>query len=181
MGTWLAVQHARSTGIWLKLAKKGTGVASLSKAEAVDGALCFGWIDGQIDAFDETHWLTRFTPRRAGSRWSLVNRGRAIELIAAGRMRPAGLVEIERAKTDGRWEAAYSPQGSAAVPADLAEALGLAPEAARLFENLDGANRYAILYRVENARAASTRRAQIEKLVAMLARGETIHPRKKRK
>jgi uncharacterized protein YdeI (YjbR/CyaY-like superfamily) len=178
---WLAAEHASSNGIWLKLAKKGGGVARLSKAEAVEAALCYGWIDGQIDAFDDRHWLTRFTPRRAESRWSLVNRGRAIELIAAGRMRPAGLAEVERAKADGRWEAAYSPQGSAPIPVDLAEALGLAPEAGRLFESLDSANRYAILYRVENARSASARGVQIAKLVAMLARGETIHPRKKKK
>jgi uncharacterized protein YdeI (YjbR/CyaY-like superfamily) len=162
--------------VWLKLAKKGTGIATVSKTKAIDTALCYGWIDGQLDKFDECYWLTRFTPRKAGSKWSRINRDRATALIARGRMRPAGTFEIERAKADGRWNAAYAPQSTATVPDDLRSALGLVPDALRLFDRLDSANRYAILYRIHNAKGPETRAARIEKFVAMLARGETIHP-----
>ncbi len=132
----------------MKLAKNGTGIASISKTEAINTALCYGWIDGQLDKFDECYWLIRFTPRKPGSKWSQINRDRATALIAQGRMRPAGMREIERAKADGRWNAAYAPQSTATVPGDLQTALSLAPDALRLFDRLDSANRYAILYRI---------------------------------
>lgn len=175
---FLAAEPTSSKGVWLKLAKKGSGIASVSRQEAIDGALCHGWIDGQLDAFDEAHWLVRFTPRRRKSKWSENNRVTAERLIAEGRMTPAGQREVEEAKADGRWQAAYAPQSRAEVPDDLQRALDAAPEARQLFEALDGANRYAILYRVHDAKTAKTRAERIEKFVAMLARGETIHPRK---
>jgi uncharacterized protein YdeI (YjbR/CyaY-like superfamily) len=175
---WLATQPATSGGLWLKLAKKSSGVASVSKAEAIDAALCHGWIDGQLDAFDDDCWLIRFTPRQSRSKWSQNNRVRALELIALKRMQPAGLREIERAKTDGRWDAAYAPRSSAEVPDDLRVALAKSKKAARLFETLDGANRYAVLYRVQTAKKPETRAARIATYVAMLAEGKTIYPRK---
>ena len=175
---WLAAQPPGGKGVWLKLAKKGSGTASVSKAQAIDGALCHGWIDGQLQPYDHQAWLVRFTPRKPRSKWSEVNRIRALELLAEGRMSPAGLAEIEAAKRDGRWEAAYAPQSRAEVPADLQAALDAEPAAKALFETLDGANRYAILYRLHEAKKAETRAARIEKFIAMLKRGESIHPRK---
>lgn len=175
---WLARQPRTSKGLWLKLAKKASGLRSVSHAEAVMGALCHGWIDGQLQKFDEHHWLIRFTPRRPNSKWSEINRNKALELIAEGRMSPAGLSEIEQAKADGRWEAAYASQSKAAVPDDLQRALDGAPKARRLFDKLDGANRYSILHRIHDAKKAETRARRIEKYVAMLERGETIHPSK---
>lgn len=175
---WLAAQAADSEGLWLKLAKKASGIASVSKSEAVDTALCHGWIDGQLDSFDDQHSLVRFTPRRQTSKWSERNRTRALQLVELGRMLPAGLKEIERAKQNGRWETAYAPQSTSEVPDDLLKALARNKKAARFFETLSGANRYAILYRVHNAKKAETRAAKIEKFVAMLAAGETIHPQK---
>jgi uncharacterized protein YdeI (YjbR/CyaY-like superfamily) len=172
---WLAEQPADSAGLWLKLAKKGSGVASVSKAEAIDAALCHGWIDGQLDPYDDAHWLIRFTPRKARSKWSRNNRTRALELIAEGRVRPAGLAQIEAAKADGRWDAAYAPASSAEVPPDLAAALDANPGAAAFFATLTGANRYAILYRIGAVKKAETRARKIAGFVAMLARGETIH------
>jgi uncharacterized protein YdeI (YjbR/CyaY-like superfamily) len=178
---WLASQPADSKGLWLKLAKKSSGIASVSRQEAVDGALCHGWIDGQLAAFDDAFWLIRFTPRQSTSKWSEKNRARALELVKLKRMRPAGLREIDRAKKDGRWEAAYAPQSTAEVPDDLRAALARNKEARRFFETLDGANRYAILYRVHSAKKPETRAARIEKFVAMLAEGTMIHPLKARK
>jgi uncharacterized protein YdeI (YjbR/CyaY-like superfamily) len=172
---WLAREPRDSKGIWLKLAKKGAGVASISKAEAIDAALCHGWIDGQLDKYDEAHWLIRFTPRKRASKWSELNRRRALELIAQSRMRPAGLAEIEAAKADGRWEAAYAPASKAQVPPDLQVALDASPAAARFFATLKGANRYAILYRIGTAKKAETRARRIAEFVAMLERGETVH------
>jgi uncharacterized protein YdeI (YjbR/CyaY-like superfamily) len=172
---WLEKEGRSSQGIWLRLAKKETGIASVSKAEAIDAALCFGWIDGQLDKYDEEHWLIRFTPRRPRSKWSARNRARALELIAEGRMRPEGLAEIEAAKADGRWDAAYAPQSEAEVPADLQAALEANPKAAAFFATLKGANRYAILYRVGEAKRPETRAARIAKFVGMLERGETLH------
>jgi uncharacterized protein YdeI (YjbR/CyaY-like superfamily) len=175
---WLAAQPATSKGVWLKLAKAASGIPSVSKQEAIDGALCHGWIDGQLDKFDADHWLIRFTPRRPNGVWSRINRERALVLIELGRMRPAGLKEIERAKHDGRWEAAYAQQRKATVPDDLQSALDRKTAAKRHFEKLDSHNRYAILYRVQGAKKPETRAQRIEKYVTMLARGETIHPKK---
>ena len=175
---WLASRPATAKGLWLKLAKKSSGVASVSKAEAIDTALCHGWIDGQLDSFDDDFWLIRFTPRQSTSKWSEKNRSRALELIAQKLMRPAGLREIDRAKKDGRWDAAYAPQSTAEVPDDLRAALAVNRKAGRFFEQLDGANRYSILYRIHTAKKPETRAARIATFVAMLAQGKTIHPQK---
>jgi uncharacterized protein YdeI (YjbR/CyaY-like superfamily) len=176
---WLEVEPSMSKGVWLKLAKATSGIPSISKQEAIDGALCHGWIDGQLDKFDADHWLVRFTPRRPKGKWSQANRERALALIKLGRMQPAGMREIEQARRDGRWDAAYAPQSTATVPADLQSALDRKPAAKRRFEQLDSRNRYAILYRVHDAKKPETRAQRIEKYVTMLARGETIHPASK--
>jgi len=173
--TWLATQAGDANGLWLKLAKAGNSASSLTKAEAIDGALCHGWIDGQIDKYDDAWFLTRFTPRKSQSKWSEKNRDRAEQLIAGGRMSPAGQAAIDAAKADGRWEAAYAPASTADVPADLAAALDANPRARTFFETLTGANRYAILYRVQTAKKPETRSRRIAKFVAMCAAGETIH------
>jgi uncharacterized protein YdeI (YjbR/CyaY-like superfamily) len=173
---WLAAEHEQSDGVWVKIAKKAAGVDSVSYAEAVEVALCYGWIDGQKRSFDDDHWLQRFTPRTARSKWSKINREKATELIDCGAMRPAGLREVERAKADGRWEAAYEAQSAATVPDDLRQALAAEPAARSFFATLDSRNRYAILYRVEDAKKPETRARRIEKYVAMLAAGEKIHP-----
>jgi uncharacterized protein YdeI (YjbR/CyaY-like superfamily) len=175
---WLAEQPLTSKGIWLKLAKKGSGVASVSQPEAIECALCHGWIDGQLDKFDTQHWLIRFTPRKPKSKWSEKNRAKALKLIEQGRMPPAGLAEIERARADGRWDTAYASQSTATVPDDLRQALDANPAAQELFNRLDSTNRYAILHRVHTAVQAKTRANRIEKYVAMLAKGETIYPLK---
>jgi uncharacterized protein YdeI (YjbR/CyaY-like superfamily) len=172
---WLEKEGRNSEGIWLRLAKKESGVASVSKAEAIDAALCFGWIDGQLDKYDAQSWLMRMTPRRPRSKWSERNKVRAQELIAEGRMRPQGLAEVEAAKADGRWQAAYAPQSSIEVPPDLQTVLDASPKAAAFFATLKGANRYAILYRIGDAKKPETRAARIAKFVAMLERGETLH------
>jgi uncharacterized protein YdeI (YjbR/CyaY-like superfamily) len=172
---WLEANGRTSPGLWLRLAKKRSGRLSVAKAEAIDAALCFGWIDGQLDRYDDQSWLMRMTPRRPRSKWSERNRKRALELIAAGRMRPAGLAEIASAKADGRWDAAYAPQSEAEVPPDLQAALDASPKAAAFFATLRGANRYAILYRIGEAKKPETRAARIAKYVAMLERGETLH------
>ena len=174
---WLAAQPGGAPGIWLKFAKASAGVPSVSKAEAIDGALCHGWIDGQLYPCDEHWWLTRFTPRKPRSKWSEKNRVRAGELIAAGRMKAAGHAEIEAAKADGRWDAAYASQGSIAVPDDLAAALDAEPGARAFFDSLESANRYAILYRVHEAKRPETRAARIAKFVGMCVRGERVHPK----
>jgi uncharacterized protein YdeI (YjbR/CyaY-like superfamily) len=173
---WLTSQPADCRGLWLKIAKKSSGVASISRAEAVDSALCHGWIDGQLDRFDDNYWLIRFTPRQPASKWSEINRARAQELVALGRMRPAGLKEIERAKQDGRWDAAYAAQSTAQVPDDLARALAKSGKAKAFFETLDSKNRFSILYRVHGAKKPETRAARIEKFVAMLVEGKTLYP-----
>jgi uncharacterized protein YdeI (YjbR/CyaY-like superfamily) len=172
---WLAAEPRSSKGLWLKLAKKGSGIASLSKAEAIDAALCHGWIDGQLDTYDEKSWLVRFTPRKRASKWSQVNRTRATELSASGHMHPAGLAEIEAARADGRWDAAYAPASKAEVPPDLQASLDASPTAAAFFATLKGANRYAILYRIGTAKKPETRARRIAEFVAMLKRGETVH------
>ncbi|WP_336487071.1 YdeI/OmpD-associated family protein [Methylobacterium nigriterrae] len=175
--TWLSQQAATSQGVWLKLAKKGATTASVSRQDAIEGALCHGWIDGQLGRFDDEFWLVRFTPRKRNSKWSEVNRTTAAALIERGRMHPAGLGAVEAAKADGRWEAAYAPQSTAAIPADLQAALDASAEAARFFMVLDRANRYAILYRIQDARTPEARARRIERFIAMLERGEMIHPR----
>lgn len=172
---WLAAQPEDAAGAWLKLPKKSAGMSWLTKAEAIDAALCHGWIDGQLDKYDERYWLIRFTPRTPRSKWSQVNKRRAAELLAEGRMRPSGVAQIEAAKSDGRWDAAYAPASSAQVPADLQAALDANPQAAKFFAALKGANRYAILYRIGSVKRPETRARKIAEYVAMLKRGETIH------
>jgi uncharacterized protein YdeI (YjbR/CyaY-like superfamily) len=172
---WLAEHHARAPGVWLKLAKLGSGVASPTYSEALDIALCFGWIDGQKNKLDERHWLQRFTPRQARSRWSQANVTRVAALLARGEMSAAGLREVTAAQADGRWEAAYEGQRSATVPEDLQRELDANPRAREFFAGLDSANRYAILYRLHDAKRPETRARRLAKFVAMLAAGEKIH------
>jgi uncharacterized protein YdeI (YjbR/CyaY-like superfamily) len=174
-GTWLAKHHAASAGLWLKLAKKGSGQTTVTYAEALEVALCWGWIDGQRAACDEAYWLQKFTPRARRSLWSQVNQDKALALIAAGKMKPPGLAEVERAKADGRWAQAYPSPKQAQVPDDLAAALAQVPEAQAFFATLTGANRYAVLFRVHHAKRAQTRARRIAEFVAMLARHETVH------
>ncbi len=177
---WLDANRDGSEGVWLVLAKKGTTEpTSLTYAQAVEEALCQGWIDGQKRSRDATTFAQRFTPRRRTSQWSKRNVDIAEELIAGGRMLPSGLDEIERAQADGRWAAAYSGQAAATIPADLATALSANPAAEKMFAGLNGANRYAVLYRIETAKRAETRARRIEQYVKMLARGETIHPQQR--
>jgi uncharacterized protein YdeI (YjbR/CyaY-like superfamily) len=174
-------EPTQSTGFWLKLSKIGAPEATISKDEAIEAALCCGWIDGQLAKFDEHHFLIRMTPRRVGSRWSAKNRKTAERMAREGRLRANGLEQIERAKTDGRWDAAYQSQGKAEAPSDLLTALAKNAKAERFFETLDRANRYAIIYRVSNAKLPETRSRRITQYVEMLARGETIHPAKAKK
>jgi uncharacterized protein YdeI (YjbR/CyaY-like superfamily) len=173
---WLAEHHATSPGLWLKLAKKGSGIATVSYSEALDVALCHGWIDGQKDKFDGDYWLQRFTPRRPRSKWSRINRDRVAALLARGAMKPAGLREVERAKADGRWEAAYDGQRAAAVPDDLRRELEGNAAAREFFATLDSANRYAILYRLQEAKKPETRARRLKTFVTMLSEGKKIHP-----
>ena len=172
---WLEENHAAAEGLWLKIAKKGSGVESVDYAEALELALCFGWIDSQKRGFDGAFFLQRFTPRRPRGKWSQINRAKAEELIAAGAMRPTGLAEVEAAKADGRWEAAYAGQRAATVPADLKYELDHNEAASEFFDKLDGANRYAILYRLQEAKKPETREKRLRKFIAMLERGEKIH------
>lgn len=173
---WLVTQHEASAGIWMKLAKKGGGAETVTYAQAIEVALCFGWIDGRKGALDEVHWLQRFTPRSARSKWSRINRDKAQELIDAGRMHPAGLRQVELAQADGRWEAAYEGQRTSTVPADLEQALADNDAARAFFGELNSANRYAILYRIADAKRAETRARRIATYVTMLAEHKTIHP-----
>jgi uncharacterized protein YdeI (YjbR/CyaY-like superfamily) len=173
---WLAAHHATSTGVWVRLAKIGSGVQSIAYDEAVEGALCYGWIDGQAKSVDDRYWMQRFTPRGKRSLWSKRNRERADALIAAGVMTPAGLAEIERAKADGRWDAAYSPPSRAVVPPDLEAALNRHVRAKRFFATLDSRNRFAILHRLETARKPETRARRLAQFVEMLKKKEKIYP-----
>lgn len=175
MESWLAAQPGDSKGAWIRFRKKGSNVASVTKAQAIDSALCHGWIDGQIDRYDAESWLIRFTPRRLRSKWSDMNRKRALELVAAGRMQASGQLEIDKAKADGRWEAAYAPASKAEVPSDLQNALDANPKAAAFFATLNGANRYAILYRIGAVKKAETRARKIRDFIDMLEREETVH------
>jgi uncharacterized protein YdeI (YjbR/CyaY-like superfamily) len=171
---WLE-ENGEAAGVWLKIAKKGAPEPSVTYAEALDVALCFGWIDSQKRGLDETHFLQRFTPRRPGGRWSKINREKAEGLIGAGAMRPAGAAEVAAAKGDGRWEAAYAGQRRARVPDDLQRELDANPRAAEFFAGLDSANRYAILYRLDEAKKPETRERRLGKFIAMLERGEKVH------
>jgi uncharacterized protein YdeI (YjbR/CyaY-like superfamily) len=171
---WLSEHGASADELWIRMAKKHTGVRSLDWSAAVDVALCFGWIDGRSRRLDDDWFVQRFTPRRPRSTWSKVNRAKVEALIAAGRMRPAGLAEVERAKADGRWDAAYDGVATATVPPDLAQALDAAGMT-EAFAGLDGRNRYAILHRVQTAKRPETRARRIERFVAMLAAGERLY------
>lgn len=174
LASWLERQPSDHKGIWLKLAKKGSPVGSVSQKEAVEAGLCFGWIDGLINPYDESFYLIRFTPRRRRSKWSQINVERAEALIEAGRMRPGGLAEVEAAKADGRWADAYPPHSRAEPPTDLRVALDSSPKAAAFFATLKGANRYGLIYRVLDAKKPETRARRISDFVAMLERGETL-------
>jgi uncharacterized protein YdeI (YjbR/CyaY-like superfamily) len=179
---WLAKHHADPTGVWLVLAKKGTEKpTSLTYDQALEEALCHGWIDGQAGRRDEATYRQRFTPRRRRSAWSKRNTGIAKRLIAEERMHSAGQAEVERAKADGRWDAAYAGPRDMEVPPDLADALAVEPKAQAMFEGLNSQNRYAILYRIATAKRTDTRERRIQEFVAMLARGETVHPQKRRR
>jgi uncharacterized protein YdeI (YjbR/CyaY-like superfamily) len=173
---WLDEHHADADAVWLKLAKKGTGIESVTYAEALEIALCFGWIDGQSRGLDESWSLQRFTPRRKRSSWSRINRDHAMRLIREGRMRPPGLAEVERAKADGRWDAAYEPQSTATVPDDLERELDARPAARAFFESLDSRNRYAILHRLGAARKPETRARRLAEFVAMLETRRKVYP-----
>ena len=175
---WLEENHAAfADGIRIKMAKKGTGIQSVTQPEVLEIALCFGWIDGQARRIDDQFFSARWLPRRRRSMWSRINREKAEALIAAGRMRGAGLAEVERARADGRWDAAYEPASTATVPDDLRAALDAVPAAAAAFEGLNAQNRYAILHRLaQPAKKPGTRARRIEKYVAMLAAGERLHP-----
>lgn len=173
--TWLKKHHASSDGLWLKIAKRGAEEPSVSYAEAVEIALCWGWIDGQKKSLDAQHYLQRFTPRRARSIWSKVNVEKVAALIEAGRMQAPGHAQIEAAKADGRWAKAYDSARTATVPEDLQAALDAEPQARAFFATLNAANRYAVLWRIQTAVKPETRARRIAQLVAMLARGEAVH------
>jgi uncharacterized protein YdeI (YjbR/CyaY-like superfamily) len=173
---WLKEHHAETKGIWLKIAKKEARTPSVSYAEALDSAICYGWIDGQKASFDDRHWLQKFTPRGARSIWSKVNCDKAEALIADGRMQPAGLRQVELAKSDGRWERAYPSQSKITTPSDFQSELDKNPVAKDFFNTLDSANRYAFLYRIQTAKKPETRSARIQKFIEMLTQHQKLHP-----
>ena len=173
---WLSEHHADPVGVWLRLERKREGSAPLTHPEALEAAIAHGWIDGTRRRLDERHYIQRFTPRRARSKWSRINREKVEALIAADRIRPAGLREYEEAKADGRLDNAYEPQSSIQVPPDLQKELDANPEAARFFETLDSQNRYAVLYRIQDAKRPETRARRIAQYVEMLADGRKLHP-----
>ena len=178
---WLEQNHADPTGVWLVLATKGiSDPTSLRYAEALEEALCFGWIDGQARRRDGATYSQRFTPRRARSQWSQRNVGLVARLTADGRMHPAGVAEVERAQADGRWAAAYAGQAAAQLPADLAAAIAASPRAQAMFDALIAQNRYSLIHRVSSTRDPASRASRVAQFVAMLERGETIHPQKRR-
>jgi uncharacterized protein YdeI (YjbR/CyaY-like superfamily) len=172
---WLDENHRSSTGIWMRIARKGSGIPSITYAEAVESALCYGWIDGHKRPHSDTAWLQRFTPRRPRSMWSEINRNKALALVKARRMKAAGLEEIEKAKKDGRWEAAYGSQRTLTTDPAFQKALNKSPRAKKFFKTISAANRYAILWRVQTAKKAETRERRIREYVAMLEKGETLH------
>ena len=173
--TWLAENHTTSTGLWLQLAKKASGLTSVSYAEALDVALCYGWIDGQKQSYDEDSWLQKFTPRGTKSIWSKINREKVAQLIERGLMQPAGLAAVESAKQDGRWDAAYDSARTMTVPDDFQAALDQSAPAAAFFATLNSANRYAILWRIQTAKKAETRTKRIEQFIQMLENKEKLH------
>jgi uncharacterized protein YdeI (YjbR/CyaY-like superfamily) len=173
--SWLEKNHEKSPGVWLQLAKKAAPVESVSCDEAIETALCYGWIDGQKKAHDEQYWLQKFTPRSKRSIWSKINTGKALALIKAGKMKPSGLQEVERAKSDGRWDAAYDSSSKASVPGDFQAALDGNPRAREFFQSLDGRNRYAVLFRIQTVKKAETRARKIARFVQMLERHEKVH------
>jgi uncharacterized protein YdeI (YjbR/CyaY-like superfamily) len=173
---WLTEQHTTSSGVWLTLAKKSSGIASVSYADALDVALCYGWIDSRKNTLDDDYWLQRFTPRTPRSTWSKVNCRRATELIETGAMQPAGLRQVEQARADGRWAAAYDGQSTATVPDDLRRALEQNDQARAFFATLDSRNRYALLYRIQEAKKPATRAQRIATYVAMLSEQRKFHP-----
>ena len=174
--SWLRKNHATSSGVWLRIAKKGANVTSVSYLQAVDAALCCGWIDGQKKSGDERYWLQRFTPRSEKSIWSKINREKALRLIELGQMKAAGLREVERAKRDGRWEGAYDSPSGATIPADFQAVLNKIPRAKAFFATLDSRNRYAVLFRIQTARKPETRAKRIKQFAGMLSRRKKIHP-----
>ena len=171
---WLTKNHDKSAGLWVKIAKKASGISTVTYAEALDVALCYGWIDGQKGSFDEQYFLQKFTPRRAKSIWSKINVGHVERLIASGEMKPSGLKAVEAAKQDGRWAAAYSSQGNIEVPADFQSALNKNKKAKAFFETLSGSKRYSFLFRITTAKKAETREKRIRQFVEMLSKGETL-------
>ena len=173
---WLRKHHAKASCVWVKYAKKKSGITSINWDQAVDVALCFGWIDGQAKSLDETYSLQRFTPRGKKSNWSKLNRERVARLTKAGRMQPAGIAEVERAKADGRWAAAYDSPANAKVPDDLAKALAKSAKAKKFFDSLSSTNRFSILYRLQAAKKPETRARRLEKFIEMLNKGEKLHP-----
>lgn len=173
---WVQAHQTDQDGIWLKLAKKGSGVASVTYAEAVDVALCFGWIDGQSRSLDDAFYTQRFTPRRPRSKWSKINIGKVAALVESGEMTALGLAEVDRAKADGRWAAAYDPPSSASVPDDLQAALEANPKAKASFSTITRTSRYSIIYQLGDAKRPETRQRRIEKFIADLAAGEQPHP-----
>jgi uncharacterized protein YdeI (YjbR/CyaY-like superfamily) len=172
---WLEANHAQSPGVWIKIAKAGQQ-PTVTYPEALDVAICFGWIDGQKGSADDAHWLQKFTRRGPRSKWSKVNRQKAKALIEQGRMRPAGLAEVERAQQDGRWDAAYDSASTATVPDDLRQALDSRPNASAFFATLNSRNRYAVLYRIQDAKRPETRARRIAEFVTMLDEGRTLYP-----
>ena len=172
---WLGKHHADSKGIWLKIAKKDSGIPSVSYSEALDGALCYGWIDGQKAPLDENFWLQKFTPRRQKSGWSKINREKATSLIESGKMKAPGQHQVELAKADGRWDSAYESQSRISVPDDLQKELDKNQKAKKFFATLDSANRYAILYRIQTAKKPETRAARIKRFIEMLTNHQKIH------
>lgn len=173
---WLTENHTEQGGLWIRIAKKNSGIESLTYAEALDVALCWGWIDGLKRSWDEVSWIQKFTPRRKRSMWSKVNQGKVEALIAGGRMRPPGLAEIERAKEDGRWDAAYESFSNAEPSEEFQAALDASPKASRFFETLNRQNRYAFIVRVQMARRPETRTRKIAEFIAMMERGEKLYP-----
>jgi uncharacterized protein YdeI (YjbR/CyaY-like superfamily) len=171
---WLDANHQSTTGVWLKFAKKGSPTRTVTYAEAIEEALCYGWIDGQARGFDEHFYLQRFTPRRPKSKWSQINREKATRLLAEGRIRPAGLTQIEAAKADGRWDAAYPPQSAAPLPADFQDALDRNPKAKQFFGTLTGTARYAFLYRLHNVTKPESRAKRIAGYIELLNEGKTL-------